>query len=71
MSDKLYDMVATQQTADLIMVEVAASAPCTVNMLRHWLVDQCTFEDEYLFAALEKLEAEGKIEIEDKIVDVI
>lgn len=70
MSDAMYDLIATQQTADLIMVEVGASCPCSINHIKHWLREQCTFDDVYMADAIDQLVEQGKIDVdEDGIVD--
>lgn len=71
MSDAMYDMIATQQTADLIMVEVGASCPCSIGHIKAWLIEQCTFDADYLDDAIDALVEQGKIDVdEDGIVDL-
>ena len=56
-------LVAVQQTADLIMVEARASAPCDLRHIRNWLIDQCAFGYTYMSDAIDQL-------VEDRMIDV-
>ena len=65
MNDAFYDTFATQQTADLIMIEVGASCPCTLNHVRNWLKEQCTFDADYMDDAIDMLVEQGKLDVDE------
>ncbi len=71
MTDNMYEIVAVQQTADLIMSEVRASCPCGSNHIRNWLIEQCTFGYAYMGDAVDMLVEAGALDVdEDGIFDL-
>ncbi len=65
MNDAMYEIVAVQQTADLIMSEVRASCPCGSNHIRNWLLEQCTFEADFMDDAVDVLVEAGAVDVDE------
>lgn len=64
-------IAAVQQTADLIMYEVRASCPCSINHVRYFLIEQCAFGYAYMGDAIDQLVEQRKIDVDaDGTVDL-
>lgn len=71
MTAALETTVAVLQTADMIMIELGASCPCSEAHVRAWLNEQNTFGDDFFDDAVDMLVELGKIDVdEDGIMDL-
>jgi hypothetical protein len=63
--------LAILQTAELMMLEIQASSPCSVRHVRNYLIDQCSFGYAYMGEALDYLIMREEITVEGETVELI